>query len=252
MISICYNYSTNDFCFLNKLLEESNKITDDIHITYVDKFLDGSPENSDLLNETYNLTRGKAKLAEINYDNNLQYSIGLNNVFRYYHNFTRLINFRKTKYDYVLFLDSDEIIDSDRFIKWLNSINLNDYNCYVLSCFWYFRNIKYQSKTHENAGWLVNKKRIDENIIMDYRERSAMEINPLAYSVKSLDDIPMIHHYSWAKGNSDEECKNLLLRKVSSWGHSGDRNWKALIEEEFNRPFMGIDFVHGYEYNILE
>jgi hypothetical protein len=56
----------------------------------------------------------------------------------------------------------------------------------------------------------------------------------------------MCNHYSWVR------TKEEMLRKVTSWAHSNDTNWTALVEEEFSREFNGTDFVHGYQYDILE
>jgi hypothetical protein len=56
----------------------------------------------------------------------------------------------------------------------------------------------------------------------------------------------MIHHYSWVR------TKEEMLRKVKSWTHSGDRDWVSQVEKEFAHEFNGTDFVHGYEYNIVE
>jgi hypothetical protein len=39
-----------------------------------------------------------------------------------------------------------------------------------------------------------------------------------------------------------------MLKKVSTWAHKTDKNWNALIEEEFSREFNGTDFVHNYKY----
>lgn len=252
MISVCYNYSTNDFCFLDKAIQEASKISDDIHITYINKFFDGTDENQELLDATFKLTRNRAKLAEIQYDVNSRSKYNSDyHFYKYLHNYTRLCNYRKAKHKYILFLDSDEIIDGDKMKEWLSDIYLDQYNCYVFSCYWYFRNKMYQSKSYECAGTLVNKYSISESDIMDNRERGAMEKGSVLYNIKYRDNTPMIHHYSWAKGNNDDECKNILLKKVASWGHSGDKDWKGLIEEEFSRPFNGTDFVHGYQYNIL-
>ena len=56
----------------------------------------------------------------------------------------------------------------------------------------------------------------------------------------------MCHHYSWVR--SKEE----MLKKVVSWAHSTDKNWVELVNEEFTRPFNGTDFVHGYQYEVLD
>jgi len=58
---------------------------------------------------------------------------------------------------------------------------------------------------------------------------------------------PMIHHYSWVR------TKEEMLKKVSNWGHAGDKvNWKELVEEEYSRPFNGQDFLHNYQYTIVD
>jgi hypothetical protein len=39
-----------------------------------------------------------------------------------------------------------------------------------------------------------------------------------------------------------------MLKKVRCWGHKDERNWVALIEEEFKHEFRKTDFVHNYNY----
>jgi hypothetical protein len=42
-----------------------------------------------------------------------------------------------------------------------------------------------------------------------------------------------------------------MLKKIH-WGHQGGKNWEYLIEKEFSGEFTGTDFVHEYEYDIVE
>lgn len=253
MISISYNYSTNDFEFLEENLKQARVVTDDIHLTYVDKFFDGSNENSELITKTHELCKGKVRLAEISYNDTIKshYS-NKGDIYRYYHNYTRFVNFQKSKYDYILFLDGDETLDGQLFKQWLESFDLTKYSSYNMDCYWYFRSKKYQATTFEGNPVLIKKDTISENIIMNRYERLGLLTQPSISKVKFEDKIPMIHHFSWAKGNSDEECKEKLLLKVRAWSHTTDRNWEKLIEDEFNRPFNGTDFIHGYQYNILQ
>ena len=65
-------------------------------------------------------------------------------------------------------------------------------------------------------------------------------------AVLSLTGRPMMHHFSWVRS------KDEMITKVKNWGHASDKNWILLIEEEFSRSFNGTDFVHGYNYNIVE
>jgi len=57
----------------------------------------------------------------------------------------------------------------------------------------------------------------------------------------------MIHHYSWVR------TKEEMLKKVSNWGHARDKgDWKELVEMEYSRPFNGQDFLHNYQYIIVD
>ena len=253
MISISYNYSTNDFEFLEKNLQEARLVSDDIHITYVDKFFDGSNENSALIDETHKICKGVAKLAEISFSKDTKHTYNNKcDLYRYYHNYTRLVNFKKAKYKYILFLDGDETLDGRLFKQWVETFDIDKYNSYNMDCYWYFRSKKYQATTFEGNPVMVNKTSITDHIIMNRYERLGLLVGPSISEVKFEDKIPMIHHFSWAKGSCDTECKEKLLLKIKAWGHSADRDWNKLIEEEFSRPFNGTDFIHRYQYKILQ
>lgn len=249
MITISYNYSSNDFEFLEKALTEALKVTDDIQISYVDKFFNGEDEDENLIEKTKKILKNKADFNKISYNPFVQEKFENQTMcFKYWHNITRFNNNIKAKYDYVLFLDGDEIIDGDEMKKWIESIDLNQYNSYIFNVYWYFRNKKYQATTWEEGPVLCKKNILFYEDFMSVHERWNLLKDPCCRNVKSLVDLPLIHHYSWAKGDSEEECKNKLLKKVSSWGHSNDKNWNLIIEEEFNRPFNGKDFIHGYSF----
>lgn len=253
MISISYNFSSNDFEFIEQCIREAKLISNDIHFSCVSKFFDGEEENKELINKAINICNSNGvSFTILEYDETLKNKItNKSSFFRYWHNITRLANTEKCINDYVLYLDGDEILDGERFSKWLESINLTDNNSYVFDAFWYFRNKKYQAKTWEPAGLLVNKKTLSTEDLMNSGERWGMIKHPYARQVRSIDGLPMVHHYSWAKGNSEKECQEMLLKKVKSWGHTSDRDWESLIKEEFSREFNGKDFVHGYSYNTL-
>ena len=64
----------------------------------------------------------------------------------------------------------------------------------------------------------------------------------------SVDGFPLVHHFSWCRGS-----KEGLLKKVAAWGHNADdKDWKALVEKEYEHPFGGVDFVNGHTYRTLE
>jgi hypothetical protein len=249
MISISYNYSSNDIEFLEQCIEQAKIVTDDIHFTHVDKFFNGDEENKFLIDQSKKIAKN-INFHELKFQDFSKQMPDKKIRFKYWHNACRLNNTYNSKYKYVLYLDGDEILDGIELKKWLNN-GFEKFNCYVFNVYWYFRSKNYQAKTFEEGPIMVNKNLLTNEDIMNISERWALLKNPCARSINSLDNKPMIHHFSWAKGNSDEECKRKLLSKVESWGHSTDRDWKSQIEEEFSRPFNGTDFVHNYNYNIL-
>jgi hypothetical protein len=58
-------------------------------------------------------------------------------------------------------------------------------------------------------------------------------------------DTPLFHHYSWVRSQDE------MLKKVRTWGHRNERDWEALVKEEFSRDFSGKDFVHGYSFETV-
>jgi len=43
-----------------------------------------------------------------------------------------------------------------------------------------------------------------------------------------------------------------LLKKIKTWGHAKDRNWKKLIEKEFSHPFTGTDFLYHRKFKTVK
>jgi hypothetical protein len=252
MISISYNYSSLDFEFLEAAVSQAALFTDDIHFTHVNRFFNGAPEDQELLAKSRQVLQGRASFHELQYDPTFRESrVGGHLGFRFWHNLCRINNTINAKYPFVLFLDGDEVLDGAAMKNWLASIELGSRAAYVLNVYFYFRSQKFQATTWEEGPVMADKRLLKQEDLMSDHERWGLVKAPFERNVRSTAGVPMIHHYSWAKGSGDEECKASLLQKVSSWGHAGDRDWKALIEEEFSRPFSGKDFVHGYSYNIL-
>lgn len=250
MITISYNYSTNDIEFLQEAIEQAKIVTDDIHFSYVNKFFDGTPEDEYLLSKTKEIA-SSVNIHELDFVDLSEKLQDRNSRFKYWHNLSRISNAMNSKYDYILFLDGDEILDGVEFKKWLSTFDINEYSSYSFDVFWYFRDKKYQATAFEEGPVMSNKNNLTNQDLMNITERWALLKNPSKRRNLALNSKPMIHHFSWAKGNCDEECKEKLLKKVKSWGHSSDRDWQGQINEEFSRPFNGKDFVHGYNYNIL-
>lgn len=245
-LSVSLNYSSSDYEFIHAVVRECRQFTDDIHISFMDRFFNGDAEDANLLQKTIDELRDQAYLhplvwpAEVRKDiqNDKQF-------FTYCHNLCRYSNFGHAKHDYVLYLDSDEIPEGKRFQEFVRNFNPLRNESLIFNTYWYFRSKRYRATTWENSSIVMsNRKLLDKEDFFTPFERWVLAKNePSQYQGE-----PFFHHYSWARGSSDEECKRKLIRKVISWSHTGDRDWLALIEEEFSRPFNGKDFVHGYSF----
>jgi len=247
MISTIIQYSTSEFIFLEANLKQCSKFSDEIIIPICSHFFDGEPENTDLLKETISIVKKYPKARIINFDWE-----GPKPHNCYYHNLSRKIGTDIAKNDWLLFLDADEII-SDEFDDWFKSVCHLD-KAWWFSCYWYFREPIYQAIANEGAGLLISKKYcvwdLDNKLERAQLFQKLYDQDKLSVSgihdVLSLSGKKLVHHYSWVRDKND------MLKKTKNWGHKDDKNWKELIEQEFLRPFNGTDFIHNYNYNIVD
>jgi len=253
-ISISISYSSPDFDQIDEVVNAASLISNDVHVSSFNKFFNGDEERLDLLKQTFEKNKNKAKFHLIDYEITKTYSFQkVYFLYKFCHNYLRYNNIINAKNDYILYLDSDEVVDYVQFNKFLNELDLTKQKSYFFDVYWYFRNKKYQATTFEASSIVMsNKNNLTTESIFDIRERWALGVNEIIQNCRSLENKPLFHHYSWAKGKNENECKELLLQKIKSWGHTTDKDWRSLIEDEFSRPFNGKDFVHGYSYKILE
>jgi hypothetical protein len=245
-IATIVNFCTNESRFLKICLEEAYRCSRQVIVVVCDHFFDGTPENRKLLEQIY------AAFPECLF---VEYPFMPHRISKrlfkkvdpahFWHSLSRLIGsrFLRNDIDRVLFLDTDEIPEGDRFSEWLEC---SDYECHTvlkLANYWYFREACYQADRWEDSIVLVQRKALDPALLLRKEERDAIYDSlpgPKRRLVVGSDGVPMFHHYSWVR--TEEE----MLKKVTSWGHKGDRDWISLIHKEFLEPFKGIDFVHQY------
>lgn len=248
------NFCTNDWRFLNACITEARKFSDQIIISVCDHFFDGTQENYALLEAIY---AAHSDCLFIEYAFNPEEPYGkFVNIYpgdpdwvHHWHNSGRLAAFYffKEELGYLYFLDVDEIVDSEKFSAWLHSSPKG--NAFRPSQYWYFREPCYQSIEQPDGQVLVRRDVLTPEMLLDPDERMGtfFRVEGEKYRhVMGLDGLPMVHHYSWVRKKGE------MLKKVRAWGHHWERDWPALIEDEYAKEFKGGDFVRRYTYRKVE
>ncbi|HEY2810209.1 MAG TPA: hypothetical protein VGJ00_02310 [Rhabdochlamydiaceae bacterium] len=241
-IATIIHFCSNEYAFLKNCIEEAQRFSSQIIIPICDHFFDGVPEERALLNGIY------AEHPDVQF---VEFPFLPNSLYAEYthllHNLSRIVGFSfvNTHIEYVLFLDSDEIAEGKSFVHWLDYFPYREFEGFSLANYWYFRTLTYQSLVWECTPIFIKKSALAAEKMMDPKERAgiyrAVE-GKKQFKALGCQGRPMIHHYSWVR------TKEQMLRKAASWGHRAERDWEALIEQEFSQSFSGRDFVHGYSY----
>jgi len=242
-ISTVISYCSNDKDFINDCIFHAKPFSTQVAVATCTHFFDGQPED----------TAGILETVKQNYP--IQYAVfpftGDRPTYGHWHNRMRAYAWQALTIptDWVLFLDADEIIDTDKFMYWINHFDLTKFSAYRILGYWYFRDTCWQANQIEEVAVLTRWNKCN----FEYLDNCPGERFGLldAQSQRNVADTfnqPMFHHYSWAR------TKEGMLRKVKSWGHSGNMPWADLIEKEFKREFNETckDFVHNYSFKKVE
>ena len=234
------SYCTNDESFIRDCIDAAVQVSNQVIVPISTHLYDGTPENLDSIKK---LSKEYPKVNFTTFDWTTGYHP------RYWHNMSRIIgnHLLDNNIDWVLFIDSDEIIDVNLFKKFINTELFETNDSYKLGCYWYFREMNIRATTFEDSPVLVRKSivHIDPNNLQIEREQLHEALNVPKQRMILQDGKPLVHHYSWVR------TKEQMLQKVKAWGHNTDKAWGSLIEEEFSRPFNGTCFVNNYEFEII-
>ena len=245
------SYCTNDFRFISKCIQEAKIFSSQIIVVVCDHFFDGTFENRHLLEHTY-AQHPDIRFIEFTYDPNRIYSL--------YHHIqpkdpqwamfwaatTRYIGFHYlySEIEYVLFLDSDEIVNGKMCLKWLDTRQYMSYEAMRLGAYLYALKPTMRAKKVVNLPLLVKKVSFSPLTLMNELERIGAflsHIGPKREEIVGLDQKPFVHHYSWVR--TKEEC----LWKTRTWGHRNEEDWKSLIESAFGGELKNL-FGSSHEF----
>lgn len=247
-IATIINYCSNDINFIFHCIEQAKKFSKKIIIPICDHFFDGTKERYKDLEKVFSNT-SDCDFLLYPYEpsfvpKKIINSVGENN---FWHSFSRYLGYLHTdkSIEYILFLDADEIVDANNFNAWLDNKEYEKFDVLKLANYWYFRSCDNQALQWEDSIVLAKREILTKDILLQKEERNAiydMHKKNKKRNVLGLDDMPMVHHYSWVRS------KDEMLKKVRSWGHKDDKNWEELVEKEFENEPSKKDFIHGYEY----
>lgn len=247
-ISTILLYSTIDYCWLNECLSSASVVSDEVIVTTCEKLWNGDPENQQLMRESADIINSYSNTKHLT----IPWKPGYRSFFFEAQCRTAGIMASDLDTDYILFLDTDEIIDIDKFNDWIATKEYQNYDSMKLANYWYFRDKKYRAKTIEDSVVLIKKNLVSQHgkMIVPTIDTGREQYHELINCNKKrmivgIDGTPMIHHYSWVRNKQE------MITKVKCWGHNTDRDWMSLIEEEFSRPFNGKCFVNNYSFDIL-
>ncbi len=253
MIGTVISYCTNDFRFIGKCIEEAKKFSNQIVIAVCDHFFDGTPENRHLLGYTY------AQHPDCQF---IEFAYLPDRLYRQYHPLSpddpdwaifwaataRYVGLQylDPATEYLLFLDSDEIVEGDEFLKWFNSSEVLD--AQRLASYLYALRPTFKAKKIVSAPLFIKKETLIPFALFNVLERLGVYLNhpgPKKEASLGVDGKPFVHHYSWVR--TKEEC----LWKTRTWGHRNDADWPLLIEEAFSGNMKGL-FKSDHEYEEIQ
>jgi hypothetical protein len=252
-ITAVISFCSNDWRFLKACIEGVRPFSEQIVITVCDHFFDGSLENYALLEEAYRLFPD-CLFIEFAFDPHESYRLFSplypeHPDWRHeWHNTGRWIAsyFAPPSSEYLLFVDTDEIIDAPRFITWLDQSEFHHYSAIRFAGYWHFRSAENEALTHADLSLLVKRGEWPSSLLWDEDERLGFAHKlpgEKRFREMGMDGKPLIRHYSWVRPK--EEMK----RKCALWGHHWERPWENLVDEEFSHAFQGTDFIRGYHYH---
>ena len=251
-------FTCDDKIFIKPLISNLLPICNNIVLTYSDTYLSGTMQNSIELNNTINIIKSfqnenaSCTIKLLKYD--IERNIMKDNIDgpyfvtwkRYWICLARKLGVMEicNKSDWILLLDSDEIVDTSNFQKWIttelpnvnNEVQVINFDNYV----YYYKAI-YRSNQLENSIVMIKP-----DIMLNYEHLAINEWERTAFikftldnmilkNVKLNNDIVMFHHYSWVRS------KQNLISKIKNWGHSDDHATIILLLNDRNSKYTWVN-----------
>lgn len=250
-IGVVINFCSNERAFLPAVLRECSKFSKHISVAYGSHMYDGVPEEVDDIVGDMRAQYPSVKFVDYKFDPAKTDMKGvIKRPTAYWCNLARWIGFEaiQDNVEYVIFIDADEIPEGDVMCRWLKNYTLSPNYTYKLSNYWYFKSVHNQATSYEDSILLVHKSHLTEKSIFHDDERDGiikMANIPLKRNIKSHNNAPMWHHYSWVR------TREGIAKKLRTSTHRDDLFKNADVESILDHMYKNEavnDFVHNYTY----
>lgn len=235
-IAAVINFCTNDYRFLKKAIEETELFSHQVLVPVCDHFFDGTKENRNRLNQIYH-DFPNTHFLEFAYDPDKLYTPYIQRISSdedwgcLWHSTARYLSYLhlSSEIDYVLFLDTDEIIEGKRFKDWLKNTKREKADAYWFSSYCYGFEASKRAPHEQQTALLVKRSAISPLKVLNAQERFGIfgsVPGSKRLNIVGLNGNPMIHHYSWVRTNEE------ILKKITTWGKKHERNWGEWIQSK--------------------
>jgi hypothetical protein len=234
-IATSINFCSNDFRFLARAVEETLQFSRTVLIPVCDHFFDGSPENRPLLERAYS-EHLECTFIEFAYDVKRLYTPFIDYFPEdeewgpLWHSTARYLAFLylPEEIEYLLFLDADEIVEGSRFREWLEKEEWKKWDAHWFFSYCYGLDASKRAPHLQHTGLLVRRGALSPLKILNAQERFGVFAwlpGPKRLQVCGVDEIPMFHHYSWVRPQSER------LTKARTWGKKHHCDWQEWIRK---------------------
>ncbi len=255
-VSVVVSYCNNERPFLDALLTECRKFSDDVLLCAGTHTYDGAPDPAPPITSDPGHEHDGVRVLTYDVDVSKDTrSIPWGGVARrptaYWHNLSRWTGIQEARHPWILLLDADEIPEGDAFAEWvaaeLPHTPPSSGYVFKLANHWYFKHTTLRADAVEDSVVLAPKWFLSdpENVFGD-AERDLAVQNAYPFVKRRvkhhLTRAPMFHHFSFVRPD--------IRSKISSWAHRDDL-LPPESAERFLRSYEAADAggrepIHGY------
>jgi hypothetical protein len=216
-VSVVISYCSKEHFFLETILEQCSKFTDDIVVSFGSHLYDGT------LEDISHIQQVAPKFGKVKF---VQYLVSPDNFNgmgvqkrpqAYWHNMARWNGIIHLEHhDWVLLLDADEIPEGEKFKAWFSAVEgtavLKKNTTFKMANYWYFKDPTNRALKLEDSVLLIHAKHLSKhNIFGDYERDYTIQQSEtrLIRDTRGLKGEIMFHHFE-EKDTLSDDTKKLL------------------------------------------